>query len=84
LVWAAYVVALFASGLGLTFTLVGMIPLMLMWLDRVTSAWRVPGRSWRDLGLAAVMVVEDAYGLFLEACTAVAIVRSFRRIEQAW
>ena len=26
-----------------------MIPLVLMWLDRVTSASRVPGRTWRDV-----------------------------------
>lgn len=84
LVWIAYVVALIQLGMGLTFSLLGMIPLLLMWLDRVTSAWRVPDRTWKDVALSAAMVVEDAYGLFLEACTATALFYSFRRTTQVW
>lgn len=84
LLWIFYVIALFKLGLGLTFSLLGMIPLVLMWLDRVTSAWRVPNRTWQDVTLSSTMVVEDLYGLFLEACTATALLRSFRRTTQAW
>lgn len=84
LLWVFYVIALFQLGMGLTYSLIGMIPLVLMWLDRVTSAWRVPGRTWQDITLSATMLVEDCYGLFLEACTATALLHSIRRTSQAW
>ncbi|WP_353951788.1 glycosyltransferase family 2 protein [Knoellia sp. S7-12] len=84
LLWIVYVIALFKLGMGLTFSLIGMIPLLLMWLDRVSSAWRVPGRTWQDITLSATMLVEDFYGLFLEACTATALLHSIRRTSQAW
>lgn len=82
--WVAYLIFILTAGLGLTLSLIGLIPLGVMWLDRVTSAWRVPGRTWGDMALVVPLLIEDAYGLFLEACTTVAVVRSMRRSDQAW
>ncbi|KRE38542.1 hypothetical protein ASG73_06345 [Janibacter sp. Soil728] len=84
LLWVAYVIALIYLGLGLAMSLIGLIPLVVMWVDRVTSAWRVPGRAWEDVLLSALLIVEDVYGVFLECCTAVAVVGSFRSTSQDW
>lgn len=84
LLWIAYVVALITVAAGFAFSLLGLIPLAFVWLDRVTSAWRLPQRGWIDVLISATVLAEDAYGLFLETCTAVSIVKRPRSTQQAW
>ncbi|MDD7937010.1 glycosyltransferase family 2 protein [Actinomycetospora lutea] len=66
------------------YALIGLIPLGVMWLERVTSMWRLPGRSATDVALVAVLVVEDFYGFFLELCAVVAAWRCLNARRQAW
>jgi biofilm PGA synthesis N-glycosyltransferase PgaC len=66
------------------YALYGLIPLWVMWLERVTSMWRVPDRGWRDVVLVAVLLVEDVYGFFLEMCAVVASWRCLNARRQAW
>ncbi|CAG7574088.1 glycosyl transferase family 2 [Barrientosiimonas humi] len=84
LLFIVYVALVLALGMSMTLSLIGMVPLAIMWFDRVTSAWRVPGRDWRDMAIVLPMLIEDFYGLFLEVCTAVAVVRSLRGSDQNW
>jgi cellulose synthase/poly-beta-1,6-N-acetylglucosamine synthase-like glycosyltransferase len=66
------------------YALYGLIPLWVMWLERVTSMWRLPGRRWSDFLLVAVLVIEDCYGFFLELCAVVAAWRCLNARRQAW
>ncbi|GAA4925919.1 hypothetical protein GCM10023204_36400 [Actinomycetospora succinea] len=66
------------------YALIGLIPLAVMWLERVTSMWRLPGRSVTDVALVAILVVEDFYGFFLELCAVVAAWRCLNARRQAW
>ncbi|GAA4778519.1 hypothetical protein GCM10023200_09390 [Actinomycetospora chlora] len=66
------------------YALIGLVPLGVMWLERVTSMWRVPDRGFRDVALVAVVLVEDVYGFFLELCAVVAAVRCLNAHRQAW
>lgn len=84
LLFVTYVTLLILSPLGLTLSLLGLIPIAVLWVDRVTSAWRLPGRDRVDLLIASTLILEDSYGLFLECCTLVAIVRSLRSTHQSW
>lgn len=84
LLFIVYLVLVLTMGMGWSLSLIGLLPLGIMWLERVTSAWRLPGRTWRDMVIVLPLVVEDAYGLFLEACTTVAISRSLRGDSQNW
>lgn len=61
-----------------TFTLIGMIPLIVVWLSRVTSYLRLNGKTIKDAALVGCVLIEDLYGLFLEICTAISIARSIR------
>ncbi|PVY97284.1 cellulose synthase/poly-beta-1,6-N-acetylglucosamine synthase-like glycosyltransferase [Actinomycetospora cinnamomea] len=71
-------------GVPFRYALIGLIPLGVMWLERVTSMWRLPDRGWRDVALVAVLVVEDFYGFFLELCAVVASWRCLNARRQAW
>lgn len=84
LLFVAFVVLLVVSGLPFALSLIGLVPIAVLWVDRVTSAWRLPGRDGRDLLIASTLLLEDAYGLFLEVCTLFAVVRSLRSARQAW
>lgn len=66
------------------YALLGLIPLGVMWLERITSMWRVPDRGVRDVALVAVLLVEDVYGFFLETCAVVATFRCLNARRQAW
>ncbi|WP_433037399.1 glycosyltransferase [Actinomycetospora sp. CA-053990] len=66
------------------YALIGLIPLGVMWLERMTSMWRVPDRGWRDVVLCAVLVIEDFYGFFLELCAVVSAWRCLNARRQAW
>lgn len=84
LLFVAYLTLLILSSLGLTLSLIGLIPIAVLWVDRVTSAWRLPGRDRVDILIASTLVLEDGYGFFLEICTLVAIARSLRSARQDW
>lgn len=84
LLFVAYLTLLILSPLGFALSLIGLIPIAVLWVDRVTSAWRLPGKDIRDVLIAATLLMEDAYGLFLEACTLVALVKSLRSARQSW
>lgn len=84
IVWMVYFTMLITLAAGFAFSLIGFIPLALVWMDRVTSAWRVPERRWTDVLIAATILAEDFYGFFLEACTGASIYRSLRNSQQAW
>lgn len=66
------------------YALIGLIPLGVMWLERMTSMLRVPDRGWRDVAIVAVLVVEDFYGFFLELCAVVSAWRCLNARRQAW
>jgi len=66
------------------YALIGLIPLAVMWLERMTSMWRLPGRSFTDVALVAIVLVEDVYGFFLEWCAVVAAWRCLNARRQAW
>ena len=57
---------------------------VVMWAERMTSAWRLPDRSWGDVALVAVLLVEDLYGFFLELCAVAAAGKCLRGIRQYW
>ncbi|MHC1563139.1 glycosyltransferase family 2 protein [Actinomycetospora sp. C-140] len=66
------------------YALIGLIPLAVMWVERVTSMWRLPGRGAVDVALVAILLVEDVYGFFLEWCAVVAAFRCLNARRQAW
>jgi cellulose synthase/poly-beta-1,6-N-acetylglucosamine synthase-like glycosyltransferase len=66
------------------YALIGLVPLAVMWLERVTSMWRLPDRGLADVALVAIVLVEDVYGFFLEACAVVAAARCLNAHRQAW
>ncbi|MEJ2867530.1 glycosyltransferase family 2 protein [Actinomycetospora sp. OC33-EN08] len=78
------IVLMITHAIPFRYALIGLIPLGVMWLERVTSMWRLPGRTWRDVTLVAVLVVEDLYGFFLEFCAVVAAWRCLFARRQAW
>lgn len=82
--FVVFLVLLLVNDGSWRFALVGLIPLAVMFLERVTSFMRLSGKSWRDWSVVVVVLVEDAYGLFLEACTFKAIYNSLRTRRQAW
>ncbi|GAA3686636.1 glycosyl transferase family 2 [Yimella lutea] len=84
LLWVFYVVLILVLATGFAFSLLGLVPLAVMWVERVSSAWRVPGRTWVDLTIAGTVLVEDVYGMFLETCTSVSIFKSLRSSQQVW
>jgi cellulose synthase/poly-beta-1,6-N-acetylglucosamine synthase-like glycosyltransferase len=68
----------------LRYALIGLIPIAVMWVERMTSMWRVPDRGFRDVAIAAVLVIEDFYGFFLELCAVFAAWRCLNARLQAW
>lgn len=84
ILFVTYLTLLILSPLGFALSLIGLIPVGVLWVDRVTSAWRLPGRDLVDVLIASTLLVEDAYGLFLELCTLVAITKSLRSARQNW
>jgi cellulose synthase/poly-beta-1,6-N-acetylglucosamine synthase-like glycosyltransferase len=66
------------------YALLGLVPLAVMWLERITSMWRLPDRRVADVALVAVVLVEDVYGFFLELCAVVAAYRCLNARRQAW
>jgi poly-beta-1,6-N-acetyl-D-glucosamine synthase len=84
LLFITMIVLMITHAVPFRYALIGLIPLGVMWLERVTSMWRLPGRSVQDVALVAVLVVEDLYGFFLEFCAVVAAWRCLFARRQAW
>jgi cellulose synthase/poly-beta-1,6-N-acetylglucosamine synthase-like glycosyltransferase len=84
LAWILMLVATVALGLELSYAAWGLVPLGLCLLDRIQSMWRLPDRTWRDVLLAALLIPEDIYGLWLEACTARAVWLSYFGGRGSW
>jgi poly-beta-1,6-N-acetyl-D-glucosamine synthase len=84
ILWLVMVLLIVVDGLAFSFSLLGFIPLAVFWLERLTSAWRMKDKSWLDRLIVLSMIVEDAYGFFLEVCALVSIWYSLRDKRQAW
>jgi len=82
LVWL--VLMLLVMHLPYRFGLLGLIPLLLVWMDRWGSIASLPNPTLRDRLLVGIVLVEDVYGLFLESVTAVSICRSYAARAQGW
>ncbi|MGD9525422.1 glycosyltransferase [Pseudonocardia sp.] len=82
--WVTMLVLMVTFNVPLRFALIGLIPVVVMWAERMTSAWRLPDRSWGDVALVAVLLVEDLYGFFLELCAVAAAGKCLRGIRQYW
>ena len=68
----------------LKYALIGLISVAVMWAERVTSAWRLRGRTLKDTLLVVIIFVEDLYGFFLELCAVAAAIKCLRAKRQAW
>jgi biofilm PGA synthesis N-glycosyltransferase PgaC len=84
LLWIFMLALMLIYAVPLKYALIGLIPVAVMWAERVTSAWRVRGRTAGDMALVAVLVVEDLYGFFLELCAVAAAAKCLRNKRQAW
>ncbi|MDL5157336.1 glycosyltransferase [Actinomycetospora termitidis] len=84
ILFVTMVVLMVTHAVPFRYALIGLIPLGVMWLERVTSMWRLPGRSAKDVAIVVVLVVEDLYGFFLEFCAVVAAWRCLLARRQAW
>ncbi|MCD2187195.1 glycosyltransferase [Actinomycetospora soli] len=78
------IVLMITHAIPFRYALIGLVPLGVMWLERVTSMWRLPGRTATDVAIVAVLVVEDLYGFFLEFCAVVAAWRCLLARRQGW
>ena len=84
LLWIFMLALMLIYAVPMRYALIGLIPVAVMWAERVTSAWRVRGRTVGDMALVAVLVVEDLYGFFLELCAVAAAAKCLRNKRQAW
>ncbi|MFC5062093.1 glycosyltransferase [Actinomycetospora atypica] len=84
LLFVTMLVLMITHAVPFRYALIGLIPLGVMWLERVTSMWRLPGRTGTDVAIVAVLVVEDLYGFFLEFCAVVAAWRCLFARRQGW
>lgn len=82
--WITMVVLMVMYQVPLRYALIGLIPVVVMWAERVTSAWRVRDKTFGDMALVAVLLVEDLYGFFLELCAVTAAVMCLGSRRQAW
>ena len=82
--WILMLVLMVVYAVPLRYALIGLVPVVVMWAERVTSAWRVRGRTAGDMALVAVLVAEDLYGFFLELCAVAAASKCLRAKRQAW
>jgi hypothetical protein len=60
------------------------VPVVVMWAERITSAWRLRDKTVGDMVLVAALLVEDLYGFFLELCAVAAAAKCLRNKRQAW
>jgi poly-beta-1,6-N-acetyl-D-glucosamine synthase len=82
--WIAMITLMVVYSVPLAYALIGLIPVAVMWAERMTSAWRLRGRTMRDVLLVAVLIVEDLYGFFLELCAVAAATKCLAGKRQAW
>jgi glycosyltransferase involved in cell wall biosynthesis len=82
--WIVMLVLMLVYAVPLRYALIGLVPVAVMWAERVTSAWRLRDRTAGDMALVAVLVVEDLYGFFLELCAVAAASKCLRGKRQAW
>lgn len=82
--WILMLVLMLVYAVPLRYALIGLVPVAVMWAERVTSAWRLRDRTAGDMALVAVLVVEDLYGFFLELCAVAAASKCLRGKRQAW
>jgi poly-beta-1,6-N-acetyl-D-glucosamine synthase len=82
--WVTMIALMVFYKVPLRYAPIGSVAIAVMWAERVSSAWRVHDKTISDVALAAVLLVEDLYGFFLEFCTVVAAVKCLRGKRQAW
>lgn len=79
-----YLVSLLTSGQLPTYSLIGLVPIVLMMYNRIASLKILTKRTWKDHLLVYLVLIEDAYGFFMEMVTATSILMSYRGRRQAW
>lgn len=79
-----FLTLLLTSGGDYRWSLLGLIPLAVMLIERGASTATLRRKSWRDRLLIGVVLVEDMYGFFLELCTFKSILNSYFTRRQAW
>lgn len=84
ILFLVYIAFMIAASTPYQFALIGLVPMILMYLDRVTSVSRLADKTWPDRLLVHTVLVEDLYGFFLETCTIMSIIKSYRSSQQSW
>jgi cellulose synthase/poly-beta-1,6-N-acetylglucosamine synthase-like glycosyltransferase len=84
LLFLTQLVILIFTGMGYSWSWLGLIPIGIMAAARITSFLRLNGRQAVDYAIVVPILVEDFYGFFLEWCAAVSIYKSFRSARQSW
>lgn len=84
ILFVAYFLMLVTNTGTYEISLLGMIPLAIVWLSRMTSYLRLNGKSPKDALIVGVVFIEDCYGFFLEVCATLAIIRSLKSTHQNW
>ncbi len=79
-----YIVSLLTSGQVPTYSLIGLVPVVLMMYNRIASLKILTTKTWKDHLLVYSVIVEDTYGFFMEMVTATSILMSYRGRRQAW
>ena len=79
-----YIVLLLTSSQLPTYSLIGLVPIVLMMYNRIASLKILTTYSWKDRSLVYLVLVEDAYGFLMEMVTATSILMSYRGKRQAW
>jgi cellulose synthase/poly-beta-1,6-N-acetylglucosamine synthase-like glycosyltransferase len=82
--WITMIVLMLVYDIPLRYALIGLVPVVAMWAERVTSAWRLRDKTVGDMALVAVLLVEDLYGFFLELCAVAAAMKCLCARRQAW
>lgn len=80
----AVIVLMIYGHLPYRLSLPGFAVQAIMITNRITSSYTLREKGWKDRILIYTVLLEDFFGFFLEAVTAVSIWKSYRGKQQAW